>query len=251
MALHFAVEFPFSLAALTPSELSPASSATEALSFNLRRRLTTIRKETAQTYAVTLTPSPGAQQAVNFVGVIGCNLSGAATVTLRDGAVELASEALALEAGRPAWLFFSNALSGCDEIEIEFPQVEANQRLECALIVAGQLSQPRVAPTAQDLLINPLNFERIPTGTGAGAPERGKYRTLRLSWDRLVGPQRTEIERLIAFSNEWSAVVVRDDDRQGNDAFLLGAIRGPLTLTSQKFTDLTEPTLIIEELLAL
>lgn len=251
MALHFCVHFPFSEVVLSPADISPASKVSDLANFNLRRRLRTTNKAARQAYVLALTPSPDAQNPVNFVGIIGCNLTGDATVKLRQGANELASETLGLVAGKPSWLLFAAAHATCDEIEITFPQTVANGRLECALVVAGNLMQPRKAPAGVERLTTPLHFEIPPEGTGAAAPEHGKYETLRLSWDKLVGDDKRDVENLIANSNDFSAIVVRDDARSGNDALLFGAIRGPLTISSAQFTDLVEPTLTIDEVLAL
>ena len=145
MAISLATALPFNaesaVVAVSPDDLSESSRATDVNDVNLRRRLITNARPAAQIYTVTLTLAT--DQRINFVSIIDPNISGAATITLLPStgttAINAGQTAQTLVAGSAAHRIFAQTYTGVRRIVVAFPEVPANTRLECALIVAGEL----------------------------------------------------------------------------------------------------------------
>ena len=251
MAISLATALPFNAenaqVAVSPDDLSESSRATDVNDVNLRRKLITNARPAAQVYTVTLT-LPAAQR-INFVSIIDPSISGAATISLLPAAggqlINNGQTAQALVAGSAAHRIFAQTYTGVRLIQVAFPEVPANTRLECALIVAGELVSPQALPQSVRTNLGRLRFERLPRGIQVPSSSRALFREINITWTALTRVERNELRDLYRASNETSSVVFYDD--ANDDEALVGFIDGPLVITDRQFSDYSDSRLRIQE----
>ena len=250
MPLSIATKFPFNNGVVAPvladASFASTSQASDIADVNLRRRLVTTVEAASQTPKVTIKAS--GDQSVNFVGVIGPNVSGAAAVRLLDSSnAAEATGSITLVADKGAYLFLDETHIDITQVEVTFPDIAVNKNLECALIIAGELKDLQVQPNSVRRRFGQLRLERAaPAGSQVPPASRGIYRMMDLIWTELVQPDRDAVRDFLLGVNEHGTVVVRDTAR--TDDPLYGYINAPLDLTDRRFSDYADGRLSIEEI---
>ena len=247
MTLSFGTVFPFEAVELTPADLSPASGAINLASPSLRRKMVTQTKDDAQVYTATLTKR--GRNVVDFVGIVGCNVRGDATVTLRNNDRDLETLTLTIDDSRRVFVATVRTRNAVDELSVVFPPTTAGGRLECARVVTGRLVELQAEPARVNIFNNLLGFAPTAQGLQDGAAAVGVWRTMRVEWEKLRTGEREEIEEVVLEAGSYATVLVRDGDDWIYGMLGGGLDEGGLNISEERFNMLVNASLTIRETL--
>ncbi len=248
MALAFGTVFPFQRVTLTPNELATGSLADNLATPSLRRKMITRHADEQRVYTATMLKR--GRNVIDFVGIVGCNLLGDATVMLLNNNRIIETLILTVDDSRRVFVATVRTRSAVDEVRIAFPQTDEGGRLECARVVTGRLVELNAQPARVNVFNSLLGFAPTREGLQDGAAAIGVWRTMQIQWEKLRDGQRDEIETVVLEAGEYGTVMVNDDD-----VWIYGQLGGGqeggggLNIAEERFSKLINASLTIRETL--